>query len=110
MIDDIKAWIPALLFLWNVCLTIGHFLRKPGEDAGAAVESLRAEHGAELAAIKSDVVAIKTELKHMPTSEELAELEGTVKQINARTEGMAENMSTVRSQLNRIENYLLNAK
>jgi predicted nucleic acid-binding Zn-ribbon protein len=108
--DDLKTYTTVALALWNVGLTIAMWLRKPGEDAGAAVDALRTEHGNQLAKVVQRLVGIETDMRHMPTSEELAQLEGTVKQIAERTEAMTDNMSTVRTQLNRIENYLLDKK
>lgn len=108
--DDIKTYTTVALALWNAGLTIAMWLRKPGVDAGAAVESLRKAHGDQLAVVVQRLVSIETDMRHMPTSEELAQLEGTVKQIAERTEAMTDNMSTVRTQLNRIENYLLDKK
>ena len=108
--DDLKTYTTVALALWNAGLTIAMWLRKPGQDAGAAVAKLRAEHGGELAAVNLQLVQIKTELKHMPNREEMAQLEGTVSMIDERTKGMAENMARVSVQLNRIETYLLEKK
>lgn len=108
--DDLKTYTTVALALWNAGLTIAMWLRKPGQDAGAAVETLRAAHGAELAGINNRLVSIETDMKHMPTSEELAQLEGMVGTVNERTKGMAEHMTRVSVQLNRIETYLLEKK
>lgn len=108
--DDLKTYITIALALWNAALTIAIWLRKPGEDAGAAVDTLRRAHGAELAAVNNRLVSIETDMKHMPTSEELAQLEGMVGTVNERTKGMAEHMARVTVQLNRIETYLLEKK
>lgn len=107
---DPKFWLELVIVVWNMGLTAAIWLRKPGQDASAAVEALREEHGGELSSVNLRLAQIQTEMKHMPTSEELAQLEGTVGKINERTEGMADNMQTMRGQLNRIETYLLNQK
>lgn len=106
--EDIKAWLPALLFLWNIALTLVAVLRKPGEAAGVAVAELRAEHSRELQEIKQSLVAVQTEIEHMPNSEELANLRGTVMQIDERTASLSEQIKSVAATTQRIENWLLN--
>jgi hypothetical protein len=86
------------------------WLRKPGEDAKGAVTALRESTDTQLAGLAKRLTAVETHLDHMPTSEELAKLEGTVKQIDERTEGLAEAIGQLRIQLNRIEEFLLRTK
>lgn len=108
--DDIKTWTLIGLALWNSGLTLFVWLRKPGEDAAAAVSKLRTDHGEELAGVNTRLTAIETEISHMPTSEELAQLEGTVKQINERTAAQSEQIKAVAATVSRIESYLLTSK
>lgn len=108
--DDIKTWTLLGLALWNAGLTVIVWLRKPGEEAGMAVEKLRQEHADEYGQVNNRLTAIETEIQHMPTSEELAQLEGTVKQINERTAAQSEQLKTMSATVSRIETYLLNQK
>ncbi|URI06640.1 DUF2730 domain-containing protein [Aquincola tertiaricarbonis] len=103
-------WLSAVQWLYMLILTAVVWLRKPGVDAGAAVERVRTDHGGELQTIKARISAIETTLHHTPTKEDLARLEGSVRQVDERTEGLSEGLSAVRRQLNRIEDYLLNNK
>lgn len=80
----------ALVVIW---------LRKPGQDAAVAVDHM-----------KGRVDVLEERIKHMPTTDELTELEGTVKAIKATLEGMATSHESVRTTLIRVENYLLNHK
>ncbi len=108
--DDIKTYMLVILGLWSAGLSIVVWLRKPGEDAGEAVSKLRSEISADVGHIKDRLTAIETEIEHMPTSEELAQLEGTVKQINERTAAQSEQMKSLSAAVNRIETFLLNNK
>lgn len=108
--EDIKTWTLIGLALWNSGLTLVVWLRKPGEEAGAAVERLRQDAANELSQVNTRLTAVETEIRHMPTSEELAELEGTVKQINERTAAQSEQIKGVAAAVQRIEHYLLNSK
>ena len=84
------------------------WLRKPGQDAAAAVDVLRAHVDASFKLLSERQVKIETRIEHMPTSEEFESLKGDTGRIDERTRGLADGMSTVRAQLNRIETYLLN--
>lgn len=87
----------ALVVLW---------LRKPGQDAATAVNTLRA-HVDDLASDLRDRQAlIEERIAHMPSDAELAKLEGAMKVIDARTLGMADNVVTLRGQMNRLEDYI----
>ncbi len=100
--------LTALSIVWNIGLTVIVWLRKPGEDAGAAVAQLGAELKRDIATHSARLAEIETHMEHMPSSEELAKLEGTVMEINARTEAQSEQLRTVSAALTRIETYLLN--
>lgn len=108
--DEFRPWIELTIVLWNCGLTAVVWLRKPGEDAARAVRELRGDVEDRLAGQETKIAEILTHMEHMPTSEEMAALEGTVRQINERTSGLADGMKTVRASLNRIEDYLLRAR
>lgn len=102
---------------WNIAqslvtaaLVVTVWLRKPGEDAGKAVAALRQDIAARDANLSVRLTRVETEMRQMPSDAELIRLEGAVKEGTARTEGLTEAVSTIRVQLNRIENYLLSAK
>ena len=106
-INDLNAWLNAALVLWNAGLTLTLWLRKPGADAGAAVRALEADQRVKHGELNNRVITLEERVRHMPTSDELSELEGTVRAINERTEGLAEAIGTVRTTLNGIETFLL---
>lgn len=108
--EEMKTYMLVILGLWSAGLSIVVWLRKPGEDAGEAVAKLRAEISSDVGHIKDRLTAIETEIEHMPTSEELAQLEGTVKQINERTAAQSESMRALAAAVSRIESFLLNNK
>jgi hypothetical protein len=106
---------PKTLSDWAQWLVMGVislvvWLRKPGEDAQRSVDGLRADLDARMHEQSKRLTEVETHMRHMPTSEELAKLEGTVKQIDERTEGLAEAIGQARIQLNRIESFLLGSK
>lgn len=106
---DMKFWLDLAQWLVTIGLAISVWLRKPGEDAGAAVKALKEAVDTDLAAVKTRLATLDERVRHMPTSEELAELEGTVKAVGAQVDGLSEGLASVRMQLNRIENYILQA-
>lgn len=92
-----------LLLVANLIATaligIAAWLRKPGDDALKALEKLQEENADMHQQDRTQLATLQERIKHMPTSEELAELEGTVKAIDERTLGMGK-------QLDRIESFL----
>lgn len=72
------------------------WLRKPGETASEQVSVLTGR-----------VDVLEERIKHMPSSSELAELEGTVKAIQASLQGIQESQASVKAAVARIEQYLL---
>lgn len=108
--DDPKFWLQVVLVLWNCGLSAAMWLRKPGTDAAAAVKELTAEIHGRLATHDNDITTIKTRMESMPSSEELTELEGSVREVMARLEGVVQSMQTMQISVSRIEHYLLNSK
>lgn len=106
-LDNPKDALQLLLSLAATVIAIAAWLRKPGEDAQ---EALRRHIGTEHATLREKVSTMEERIRHMPTSDELAELEGTVKKVEERTAGLNEGLLQVRKQLDRIESFLLNNK
>lgn len=96
--------------LINGVLALLMWLRKPGDDAGKAVDVLRRETAEEFAEQSHRVTVVEERIKHVPTTSEMAELDGTVRAISMQNAGLSEAIGTIRTQLNRIENYLLTAQ
>lgn len=116
---DWKLWSSLAQWLVTGALAIVMWTRKPGEDAAKAVEALRRESGddidavqqamgSDMAAIRERVTRLEEHIKHVPTSDELSELEGEVKAMSATVHAVAESIGTIRLTLNRIETYILN--
>jgi hypothetical protein len=110
MFEGLKPWLDLVQWVFTVALGLFVWLRKPGEDAGAAVATLRADHDQRLHQHAARLTEIEAHMEHMPTSEELKELEGTVREIGQRTAGIADSMTTMRATLARIETYLLHSR
>lgn len=107
ILDIARPWIELSIVLWNLGLTAALWLRKPGTDAGKAVNELREDMDEKLKHQGSQITEMRAHMQHMPTNDELLELEGTVKEISERTAGLQRNMDAVRASLTRIEDYLL---
>jgi hypothetical protein len=107
---ELKDWFNLIQWLITGLLAVAVWLRKPGEDAGQAVSALRRELVDELAGMSHRLTVVEEQAKHVPTRADVAELEGSIKAISMQASGLAEAISTMRVQLNRIEAYLLRAQ
>lgn len=105
--SSLWPWLFGLQWLFVIGTSLSVWLRKPGESAVKAVEQLESEMGERLASFSSRVVVLEERLRHMPTSEELAQLAGSVQAIQARVDAIASRGELQSTQLARIEQYLL---
>jgi hypothetical protein len=113
--------LQGLQLLWLIGVTAAIWLRKPGMDASAAATKLQHEFDLQLKLHRDEtrlefnrqslqIKSIETHMQHMPNSEELAEIKGTVDTINARQALMAETLKVLRDSQSRVEDYLLKRK
>ncbi len=109
-----------LNFLWLVGLTAATWLRKPGLDATAAAKKIEADFGVTVRLHREEserlmhahalrLQAVELSLKHIPSREELAELEATMREVAERQNGLGLEMKHVHSAVTRIEQHLLDA-
>ncbi len=111
MLDlDPKTLSDWLQWLFMGALGLFSWLRRPGEAASAAVAQLGERLNRDHNELVNRVVTLEEQVRHMPTSADLAKLEGTVQSLAVDTSAIKESMQITRVQLNRIEAYLLQAK
>lgn len=106
MLESIKSWLDIFLLGWNVLLTLAFYLRKPGVDAGEAVARLEKKHAEELAKVNAELGVFAERMKHMPTDDEIGQLNAQVESIRATLQ----TIPRMQVQLDRIETFLLNNK
>lgn len=92
---DPRLWLHAVQLLALLLL----WVRKPGENALQVLPNL-----------DSRLQVLEERVRHMPTADELTELEGTVKAIQAQLGGMQETAKATREAVTRIEIFLRDNK
>ena len=92
---DPRFWLDGVQTLVIAAL----WLRKTGEDAGEKLKALSAR-----------IDVLDERVKHMPTSDELTELKGEVKALEARMELLQETAKGTRDAVIRIETFLRDNK
>lgn len=106
-IENPKDALQILFSLVTFAIAVAAWLRKPGEDARTALQThITTEH----AGLREKVSTMEERIKHMPTSNELSDLEGTVKAISAQMTAMSASVAAVHASQKLVEQYLLNAK
>jgi ElaB/YqjD/DUF883 family membrane-anchored ribosome-binding protein len=103
---DIRDLVLFALTLGNLVANIALWLRKPGEDAGQAVQTLRSETRESISSLRGRADVMEERVKHMPTTDELTELEGQFSAIRERLVGLDDTTKNTRAAVQRIEDYL----
>lgn len=116
---ELAFWLGLGQTIWLIGLSVAVWLRKPGTQAQESVKGLQEAMVQQTAALTKTMQeqhhnldlrlkAVETDMKHMPTSEEMSKLEGAVGVVAEQTRSMTVSLDAFRGQLGRIENYLLN--
>lgn len=108
--NDLLPLLGLGLSLVTALATFVLWLRRPGEDAAGLVRDLDTATRVQLAAQSARVDVLEERVKHMPTSDELTQLEGEMRAISAQLSAVADQLPSVKSALTRIENYLLSER
>lgn len=121
MLSDPKLLLD--LAQWAVTLGLALFvwLRKPGEDASAAVTKLREEisdalnalrlsHAAAISDHAERLVKMETHIHHMPDDNDFRAMETRVAELSAGVRNLTESLTPIRAQLTRIEEFLLHSR
>lgn len=114
---DYKFWWNVVLSLATSVLAVLAWVRKPGEEAGIAVNKLRdllKTDVAKLRELMSTEVAdirllnarLEERVKHLPAGDDVAELSGDVKAIKAQLASLTGTQTAQSLALNRIETWL----
>lgn len=109
-LQNMRGPLEVLVLLITSINTLVLFLRKPGQDAIAAVAKLREEVDERHAVLATEHAVLIERIKHMPTNEELAELAGNVQALGADMRGLVAMQKSMSVTLNRIDQYMMNNK
>jgi len=104
---------PLFYPIWLALLSLGQvvtYLRKPGTDASAALDAAQQSWAAERAQLQRDLHDLRVRLEHTAASEELIELEGTVRELAERTRGMSESLGLLVKGIERVESFLMHQR
>jgi hypothetical protein len=106
--DDPQTWITSGLGLWQLVLTVTIWLRRPGEEAGAAVKQLADALNAKHQEIELQLVTLKGRVDNTPTNKELADLTGLVRVIESQNKAQNDALAALSRQLGLLSQHLLN--
>lgn len=117
--NDIGRWLAIAQTIWLIGLSVVVWLRKPGTQAQESVKSLQEAMAQQTAALTLTMQeqhhnldlrlkAVETDMKHMPTSEEMTRLAGEVRVVAEQTRAIAVTLDAFRGQMGRMEHFLMN--
>lgn len=104
--SDGRFWLDLIQSIVMLGLFVFVWLRKPGEDARNRLADIERETGERLVVLETDVRVIKERMEHIPSKEELAELEGRLATLLAHIDGLRVSMDITRGSVARIEDFL----
>lgn len=91
---------------WCRCWPSALRLRKPGQDAAEQLVRFKAAAAETDGVLKGRLDVLEERVKHMPTTEELREVEGQLSAIKAEMGGLKDAVQSTRSGVIRIEEFL----
>lgn len=118
---ELAMWFGLVQTVWLLGLSVAVWLRKPGTQAQESVKTLQASMAQQTETLTQTMnlqhheldrrlSVVETDMKHMPTSQEMTKLDGTVRVVAEQSRSMAVSLDAMRGQMARIETFLLNQK
>jgi hypothetical protein len=104
--SDGRFWLDLVQSVVMLGLFVFVWLRKPGEDAKKQLAAIEQQTGERLVSLETDVKVIKERMVHIPSKEELAELEGRLATLLAHIDGLRVAVDITRGSVARIEDFL----
>lgn len=101
-IDTINRFLGAIAFGISIVTAIGVWIGAPGKKVAASLDKV-------WEALKGHdrrIQAVEDEMKHLPTSDEFAELQIAVTRVQGDTKRIEETLGRVDHVVNRIDDYL----
>lgn len=95
-------WLQVVQVLAIVAL----WLRKPGQDAAEQLVQFKANVAEADGVLKGRLDVLEERVRHMPTTEELREVEGQLGAIKAEMGGLKDAVQSTRNGVIRIEEFL----
>ncbi len=105
--SDGRFWLDLIQWLVMGVMALLMWLRKPGMDATKAVGELRTHIDERFTSIDKRLSTQEERALHVPSDQEIAELEGELKALRERVNGMGDTLSTIQRAVTRIEDFLL---
>lgn len=117
---DYKAagfWLDVLQWMSIGVVAVWGYLRTKDKDNADAIRRVAAEvagnaarAGENYQALSLRLATVEERLKHMPTSDEMAQIEGDVSEVRAKVDGIEDLLKRVEHQTNLIHQHLLNGR
>lgn len=104
--SDGRFWLDLVQSVVMLGLFVFVWLRKPGEDAKKRLAEIEALTDGRLVTLEGDMRVIKEKMVHLPSKEELIELEGRLATLLAHIDGLRVSVDITRGSVARIEDFL----
>lgn len=101
--ENLQGWLTLLALIIGLANTAWQFLTKDVRASAAKIK----EHGKDLAEHDRRIQTIESELKHLPSKDEVAKLNIAIAEMRGDIKELDGHMESVTHTVRRIEDYLL---
>lgn len=105
--EQLTFWMAAINMLGVVGAVIYTWIATSDKDNSQHIKAVEEAMTRKIVEHSSRLDRVETSLEHIPTQQELAELQGDMKSVKTAQDAIREDFRTVRQSLNRIEDFLL---
>lgn len=102
-----RFWLGALNLLGTVAVGVYTWIATRDKDNSQHIKAVEKALGAAVAAHSSRIERLESDIKHLPTQPEFAELQGDMRAMKATQEAVQRETHAMRLALTRIEDHLL---
>lgn len=107
--DTIRTWLQVLaVVVMPICSIVYTWIATRDKDNSQHIKAVETALGAQIATHAGRIDRIESELKHLPSKDDISGLRSDMRAMQAELEATQREVQGMRSSVTRIEDYLLN--
>lgn len=107
--DTIRTWLQVFaVVVMPICSIVYTWIATRDKDNSQHIKAVETALGAQIATHAGRIDRIESELKHLPSKDDISGLRSDMRAMQAELEATQREVQGMRSSVTRIEDYLLN--